>query len=82
MPPQSQPRAKHMPLNSIGNEGPGVPNATKPLWYQPGVIKAKTANRMPTQLHANFLLVMGRCRSPAVWGLPEILQAVISWPAP
>ncbi|KAK0638877.1 hypothetical protein B0T16DRAFT_234028 [Cercophora newfieldiana] len=46
--------------------GPGKPNATKPLWYQPGVIRAETANRILSQQHANFLLVMGRRRSPTI----------------
>jgi len=48
---------------------PGSPTTAKPLWYQPDVIKAKSANRMSSQRDANFLPVMGRRRSPTIWGL-------------
>jgi hypothetical protein len=47
--------------------GPGMPKATKPLWYQSGVMRTETTNRIRNQRDANFLLVMGHRRSPAIW---------------
>ena len=72
-----------------------MPKATKPLWYQSGVMRTETTNRIRNQRDANFLLVMGHRRSPVIWvalcanpacsvarrnSSPEILQAVTSWP--
>jgi hypothetical protein len=44
-----------------------MPKATKPLWYQSGVMRTETTNRIRNQRDANFLLVMGHRRSPAIW---------------
>lgn len=60
---------------------PGSPTTAKPLWYQPDVIKAKSANRMSSQRDANFLPVMGRRRSPTIWGLTGLQTREQSHPS-